>query len=807
MKKWLLHLTLKLAIYILAVNNISYAEDDNFLDIAENNFKFHKIEDINTIDNIFNNAFVEINLEKYENKFSLQKTIDHTIDLQQEIKTKKTVSNMTWSNQTLYDAPYTKVLWKGAIWENIFSTIGEEPNISEVWRQIGVSSKDLNSWNSEYVYQDIDTAIYWKGFVWRNTAYTVNEEPGESEVWNKIGLSGRNTINKWSFDVFYKEAGEVVFWNGRSWRSTGPTKGSEPGKFNDWERVGYVESDTKDDKITWQINKSYNSTGIVVKHNSIIYSSRRPSIGEKPGTTDAWAVVSIATDNPATQWMDDRNYNINNIVIYDNKLWQAAYENRGERPSYAEEIWNGIVIDSDFEKNTSNLTDVEQLEIQTDNVTEWSINKSYPKYSRVIYKEKRWESLYYSLGDIPGESIKWVLLDKPVDENGVVIWMPYEIYQKTGLIVSHNGKIWRNKWYTVGDEPGINDVWSNSNQDGSNLTNQDGIVIWQSDVGYEKTLVVHNGKYYKNKWYVDAGVEPGQSNIWYEVNQDGSNLTNQDGIVIWQSNVTYKSGALVVHNGKYYKNKWYVDAGVEPEQSNIWYEVNQDGSNLTNQDGIVIWQSDVGYEKTLVVHNGKYYKNKWYVDAGVEPGQSNIWYEVNQDGSNLTNQDGIVIWQSNVTYKSGALVIYHDKYYKNKWYVDAGVEPEQSNIWYEVNQDGSDLTGNFIIWDIGLEYQGGTLVKHNDEYYKNRWYANAGAEPGRSNIWYRVNQNGSDLTDQDGIIIWQYNVVYDQIETLVVHNGEYYKNQWYASAGDTIDSSDEPGRSDNWYKVDKDGNL
>ncbi|WP_162262076.1 hypothetical protein [Bathymodiolus septemdierum thioautotrophic gill symbiont] len=707
---------------------------------------------------------------------------------------------MTWSNQTLYDVPYIKVLWKGAIWENIFSTIGEEPGVSEVWHQVGVNSKDLNSWDSEYIYQDIDTAVYWKGFVWRNTAYTINEEPGESEVWKKIGLSGRNTISKWSPDVFYKEAGEVVFWNGRSWRSIGPTKGAEPGKFNDWERIGYVENNTKDDEITWQANKSYNHTGIVVKHNSIIYSSRRLSIGEEPGTTDAWVVVSIATDNPATKWLNDRNYNINDIVIYDNKLWQAAYKNIGERPSYAEDVWSSIVIDSDFEKNTRNFIN-EQVGIQTDSLTKWDINKPYPEHSRVVYKGRRWENLYYSSGETPGVGINWVLLDKYVDENGILIWQPFEIYRNPGTVVSHNGKTWHNKWYTVGDEPGIDDVWSDTNVDGTHLIDDNGIIIWQSEVGYEKTLAVHNGKYYKNRWYADAGLEPGQSNIWYEVNQDGSNLTDENGAIIWQSNAVYESVTLVVHNGKYYKNKWYADPGLEPGQSNIWYEVNQDGSNLTDENGAIIWQSNAVYESvTLVVHNGKYYKNKWYADPGSEPGQSNIWYEVNQDGSDLTDESGAIIWQSDIVYESVTLVVHNGKYYKNKWYADPGLEPGQSNIWYEVNQDGSNLTdeNGAIIWQSDAVYESVTLVVHNGKYYKNKWYADPGSEPGQSNIWYEVNQDGSDLTDESGAIIWQSDIVYESV-TLVVHNGKYYKNKWYADPGL------EPGQSNIWYEVNQDG--
>tara|TARA_A100001391_G_scaffold168882_1_gene129523 strand:+ start:20695 stop:23082 length:2388 start_codon:yes stop_codon:yes gene_type:complete len=93
-------------------------------------------------------------------------------------------------------------------------------------------------------------------------------------------------------------------------------------------------------------------------------------------------------------------------------------------------------------------------------------------------------------------------------------WSPTTAYAESNTVVSHNGSTWKNKWWTQGEEPGNSPVWE---EVASSSAAASGPQAWQSGRAYPTagTVVTHNGRQWKSKWWTQ-GEEPGVAAVWEE---------------------------------------------------------------------------------------------------------------------------------------------------------------------------------------------------------------------------------------------------------------------------------------------------
>ncbi len=86
-------------------------------------------------------------------------------------------------------------------------------------------------------------------------------------------------------------------------------------------------------------------------------------------------------------------------------------------------------------------------------------------------------------------------------------WDSSNIYNG-GDMVTYNGQVYRAKWWTQGETPGMADVWELvSSSDGSYET-------WSSSKAYSGgDMVTYNGQVYKAKWWTQ-GETPGTADVW-----------------------------------------------------------------------------------------------------------------------------------------------------------------------------------------------------------------------------------------------------------------------------------------------------
>lgn len=191
-------------------------------------------------------------------------------------------------------------------------------------------------------------------------------------------------------------------------------------------------------------------------------------------------------------------------------------------------------------------------------------------------------------GETAIDEIKIKIIDANSVEN-VPLWKADMTYATSGTEVLYNQKVWSNKWWTQGDEPGKSDVWQyvrsgddngngggdNGNGDGggNNGGNDNGsITEYDPAKSYPVagTIVIYQGKKYKNKWWANAGDTPGTANGPWELILENGEGTTPDKALPYDINLAYPNpGTFVIYEGQMYKNKWYVSIGDYPGKD-LW---------------------------------------------------------------------------------------------------------------------------------------------------------------------------------------------------------------------------------------------
>ena len=152
------------------------------------------------------------------------------------------------------------------------------------------------------------------------------------------------------------------------------------------------------------------------------------------------------------------------------------------------------------------------------------------------------------------------------DTNNTKNWSKTKVYVG-GDEVTYNGSLYKAKWWTLGEQPGKSTVWEMVKQNGEGTSNSS-LNKWSASkvyLGGDK--VEYNGKYYKAKWWT-RGEQPGKSVVWEMVKQN-SEGTSDSSSNKWNASKVYLGGDKVEYNGKYYKAKWWT-RGEQPDISIVW---------------------------------------------------------------------------------------------------------------------------------------------------------------------------------------------------------------------------------------------
>ncbi|MEV6523679.1 glycosyl hydrolase family 18 protein [Longispora sp. NPDC051575] len=98
----------------------------------------------------------------------------------------------------------------------------------------------------------------------------------------------------------------------------------------------------------------------------------------------------------------------------------------------------------------------------------------------------------------------------------VAAWNAATVYSG-GQQASYNGRVWKAKWWTQGETPGVAAVWENISACGPATSSPPGTctaAAWNAATAYSGGSVVsHSGKKYRAKWWTQ-GETPGSAAVW-----------------------------------------------------------------------------------------------------------------------------------------------------------------------------------------------------------------------------------------------------------------------------------------------------
>lgn len=360
------------------------------------------------------------------------------------------------------------------------------------------------------------------------------------------------------------------------------------------------------------------------------------------------------------------------------------------------------------------------------------------------------------------------------------------MYDIPQITVAHKGKLWRNTFRTIGEEPG-----------------KIGIRVWQAiGLDFNTTPQFSANEYYEvgNVVLKDGGLwqstvnqrgeSPGKSGVWVLVGYSSAQGTRQDNFNPlnqgnndalgnkWDRNNAYLvQGTVVTHHGILWTNSAPAAVGDEPgvEGVETWYMVGTE-----REEQLPTWNQAESYPLSSAVQHGQYIWISRRVTAGVEPGKSRDWLLVG------TVPSKTLPWDFGKWYAQGTTI----QHLGNRWFSIRDTQGERpgdsasSNKW--VLFEEHRLSGFISIrnWRPGDAYPLiGTIVK-----YLEREWVNTNAVffdpvmPSSSKAWELLNKGNSGASAavtsavNEDDVQWQPSRIYNVIGTIVLYEGVKYRN-------------------------------
>ncbi len=205
-----------------------------------------------------------------------------------------------------------------------------------------------------------------------------------------------------------------------------------------------------------------------------------------------------------------------------------------------------------------------------------------------------------------------------------------------------------------------------------------------------------------------------------------------ENIPLWDASAIYAiAGNQVLYNNIVWSNAWWT-CGDEPGRSDVWKYVRAEGEDGNNGNG-----GDNSAGDGDNGNNGGNNGGDNGGDSGNNGGNNggdNGGDSGNNGGDNGNDTDVEEYDPSKKYSTAGTIVIYQNKKYKNKWWVNPGDYPGNPNgPWELILENGEGSTPEKALdYDIMSTYpNAGTFVNYNGKVYTNKWYVSAGDYPGK----------------------------------------------------------------------------
>lgn len=216
----------------------------------------------------------------------------------------------------------------------------------------------------------------------------------------------------------------------------------------------------------WDSEKAYD-TGDRVLHKGNMYAARWWTMGEEPGIEYVWLLISdepLPTPTPATglvlKWDAGKLYFPESRVLYDGGMYTAKWLTIGEEPGDTF-VWELI---SDTEPTPEPTSGTVTPTPATGLIPEWKSYNVYENGDTVLYKGNMYTARWRNKDEEPGKSYVWIEgssgpIPTPAPDTGLLQdWSASKLYV-TGDTVVYKEYMYRASWKNKGEIPGKAYVW------------------------------------------------------------------------------------------------------------------------------------------------------------------------------------------------------------------------------------------------------------------------------------------------------------------------------------------------------------
>ncbi|WGK68490.1 glycosyl hydrolase family 18 protein [Candidatus Haliotispira prima] len=297
---------------------------------------------------------------------------------------------------------------------------------------------------------------------------------------------------------------------------------------------------------------------------------------------------------------------------------------------------------------------------------------------------------------------------------------PYDaeaVYNEGGYLVSYQGSIYENSWWSQGDTPG------------ESLTVDGSPSPWVKKVDVTANPEVSGDSPSLRAELLEAEKRKLEEEI------EAAKRREDGSYSAWSSTTVYSTfGTIVLYEGAYYRLQyWSKDEQPNNPDSLTDYAWLSLGATLSDDDivatGKMVLLSEISNPNLDKIRE----RAKAAALAAVP-----ITVKFSKDADDPGE------WVATVPYDGeGYFVLYSGKLYKSRWYADIGDIPGANawGSWIEV-ETGGDLAlrpgaDNKKAWSATVVYPGADYyVTYEGVTYKSRWYANEGEIPSAtSSVW------------------------------------------------------------------------
>lgn len=268
---------------------------------------------------------------------------------------------------------------------------------------------------------------------------------------------------------------------------------------------------------------------IYQKNDQVVYGGKLFINTQKDQTSSPFEVGSGWKIDGVYSFDDRVSYNRNDVVIFNNEFYEATSNNRGSvNPSVDTTNWRslgsnynnisasgyptyGIEFPYRLDLNVTDPDDLQYLRCIG----------GYPQINTSIYSQCTQGKTYF-FGDICYENN--------------LLFSEYYLGQTSSTPSNDSGA-----WRLV-------------------MPSHEWVIPYTNNVTYgtDITRVLFDNKVFVNSSWVSEGQTPYESGAW-----------SIDGIYDWNTNITYKTGNIVIAGDNFYRAKWY-HKGVNPATSGQW---------------------------------------------------------------------------------------------------------------------------------------------------------------------------------------------------------------------------------------------